>query len=94
MAEQPIIRLLELLAEKSKRDEKLYTIADVADATDIERRRLYQFRDKKVKAIKPEEIQALCDYFPCEVGELVYYVSPLEKGQEYVRIPEPVLALG
>lgn len=86
------IRLVELLAEKSKRDGELYTIADVENATGIERRRLYQFRDRKVKAIKPEEIQALCDYFPCEVGELVYYVSPLEEGQEYVRLPLAAVA--
>lgn len=91
---EPRIRLVELLAEKSKRDRTLYRISDVADATSIDRRRLYQWRDGEVSAIKPDEIKALCDYFPCEVGELIHYESPLEKGQEYVRIPQPVAAAG
>lgn len=87
MTQELKIRLVELLAEKSKRDGVLYNIADVEKATGIERRRLYQIRDQKVKSIKNEEVKVLCDYFPCEVGELLYYVSPLEKGQEYVVVP-------
>lgn len=87
MSDSVKIRLVELLAEKSKRDGILYTIADVEQATNIERRRLYQWRDGDVAAMKPDEIKALCDYFPCHVGELIYYVSPLEEGQEYLRLP-------
>lgn len=82
------IRLVELLAEKSKRDGKLYGISDVEAATGIDRRRLYSWRDGEVAAMKPDEIKALCDYFPCEVGELIHYVSPLEEGQEYLRVPQ------
>lgn len=87
------IRLVELLAEKQKRDGRLYNIADVEEKTGIDRRRLYKWRDRDVAAIKLSEIMALCDYFPCEVGELVHYESPLEEGQEYliVPVPEPVL---
>lgn len=81
------IRLVELLAEKSKRDGVLYTIADMSEQTGIDRRRLYKWRDGEVAAVKPEEIKVLCDYFPCEVGELIHYESPLEEGQEYVRLP-------
>lgn len=87
MSDTVKIRLVELLAEKSKRDGKLYDIADIERGTGIDRRRLYKWRDGEVAAIKPEEIKLLCDYFPCEVGELVHYVSPLEKGQEYLRVP-------
>lgn len=90
MAENVRIRLVELLAEKQKRDGKLYSIADIENATKIERRRLYQWRDGKVTAIKTEEIKLLCDYFPCEVDQLIYYISPLEKGQEYVRVPSGI----
>ena len=86
------IQLVELLAEKSKRDGVLYGIADVERATGIDRQRLYDLRDSVVKHIKPDEIKLLCDYFPCEVGELIYYVSPLELGQEYVQVPN-LLAL-
>ena len=81
------IRLVELLAEKSKRERRMLTIADVETATDIDRRRLYTFRDNNTPHIKPEEIIALCDYFPCEVSELIDYVSPLAEGQEYLRVP-------
>lgn len=83
----PRIRLVELLAEKSKRERQMLSIADVARDTGLDRRRLYSFRDNDAPHIRPEEIKALCDYFPCEVGELIYYVSPLEHGQEYVRLP-------
>ena len=82
------LRLVELLAEKSKREGTLLNISDVADVTGIDRRRLYKWRDGEVAAIKPDEIRALCDYFPCEVGELIDYKSPLEKGQEYLRLPQ------
>lgn len=82
------IRLVELLAEKSKRERQIITIADMARETGIERRRLYVLRDDEAASIRPDEIQALCDYFPCEVGELIYYVSPLEQGQEYVRLTD------
>lgn len=85
--QKPRIRLVELLAEKSKRDRQMMSIADVERETGIDRRRLYAFRDDEAPHIRPEEIKALCDYFPCEVGELIYYVSPLEQGQEYVRLP-------
>lgn len=81
------IRFVELLAEKSKREKEMLTIADVHKGTSIERRRLYAIRDGDVSHIKPDEIKALCDYFPCEVGELIHYVSPLDYGQEYVRVP-------
>ncbi|MCC6603130.1 MAG: helix-turn-helix transcriptional regulator [Anaerolineae bacterium] len=88
MTQELKIRLVELLAEKSRRDSVLYAIADVERETGIERRRLYDLRDGKVRTIKPEEITALCDYFPCEVGELLHYQSPLEQGQEYVTAPK------
>lgn len=88
----PRIRLVELLAEKSKRERQMLSIADVARETGIDRRRLYAFRDDEAPHIRPDEIKALCDYFPCEVGELIFYVSPLENGQEYVRLPQ--LAIG
>ena len=87
MAQKLKIRLVELLAEKSKRDTVLYAIADIERETGIERRRLYNIRDGKVGTIRPDEITALCDYFPCEVGELLHYESPLEEGQEYVSVP-------
>ena len=87
MAQELKIQLVELLAEKSKRDGTMYAIADIERVTGIERRRLYDIRDGKVRTIKPEEITALCDYFPCEVGELLHYESPLVQGQEYVSLP-------
>lgn len=92
MANEVRIRLVELLAEKSKRDRKLYNISDVAHATGIDRRRLYDIRDGKMKLIKPDEIKRLCDFFPCEVGELICYHSPLEPGQEYVSVPKLAFA--
>lgn len=88
MTQELKIRLVELLAEKSKRDGVLYAIADIERETGIERRRLYDIRDGKVRTVRPEEITALCDYFPCEVGELLHYESPLEEGQGYVRVPK------
>lgn len=93
MAQELKIRLVELLAEKSKRDGVLYAIADIERDTGIERRRLYDIRDGKVRTIRPEEITALCDYFPCEVGELLHYESPLEQGQEYVSLPKGSVVL-
>lgn len=93
MAQNVRIRLVELLAEKQKRDGKLYSIADIERDTKIERRRLYQWRDGEVTAIKTEEIKALCDFFPCEVDQLIYYISPLEKGQEYVRVPADLVGM-
>ena len=84
---KPKIRLVELLAEKSIRDGKLYTISDIESATGIERRRLYVLRDNSTNIIRPEEIQLLCDYFVCHVNDLIEYVSPLADGQEIARGP-------
>lgn len=85
MALKVKFQLVELLAEKSKREGYLFKIADVQQATGISRHRLYLWRDGNLPIIKPEEIQLLCDFFPCEVHELIHYESPLEEGQGYVR---------
>ena len=89
----PRIKIVELLAEKIKREGELLNIADIRRGTGIERRRLYDLRDNKASFIRMDEIEALCDYFPCEVGELVDYTSPLEYGQEYIRAPRLEMAL-
>jgi DNA-binding Xre family transcriptional regulator len=84
------VRFVQLLAEKQARDGKLYSIADVSNATGIERRRLYQWRDGDVKNIKEEELRILCDFFPCTAGELVCYIPPLANGQKLLTVPAGV----
>ena len=70
------IRLVELLAEKSKQDGQLYNIADVEEKTGIDRRRLYKWRDRKVAAIKLDEIRLLVEV----KGYFCSIISFLTKG--------------
>lgn len=86
VTKQVKVRFVELLAEKQARDGVLYSIEDISRATDIERRRLYQWRDGEVSYLKEEEIRKLCDFFLCTAGELICYVPPLENGQELLTL--------
>jgi len=74
-------RFLQLLAEKTARDNTMYTISDIERLSGVERRRLYAWRDNDVTAVKLDELKMLCDWFECEAGDLLYY-APLGQGQE------------
>ena len=54
------------------------TYADVSDATGISAATLSRWMTRKVERFDGETVQALCEYFQCEVGELIV----LEEGEE------------
>jgi DNA-binding Xre family transcriptional regulator len=67
------IRLLQLMAEKMSREGKTCRIGDVARTTNIDRRRLYEWRDGTITMIRSKEVAALCHYFSVGVAELLLY---------------------
>ena len=97
------VNFLRLLAAKSEQDNDIITVQSVADATGIDRRKLYSLRDmsqgkeplddRKLPLTLGESV-ILCDYLGCRYGELVEYVpdAPLAAGQQMSNVREPHLA--
>ncbi|MBT1449278.1 helix-turn-helix domain-containing protein [Glaciecola sp. XM2] len=65
----------QLLAEKEFNDGQVVTITDVAKATGINRMTLSKIANKRGYSTVTDNIDKLCAYFECEVGDLVEYVK-------------------
>lgn len=68
-------RLQELMAEKSFKEGKRVSIEDVSNATGIHRSTLSRIINVKGHKTTTDIIDTLCDYFDCEVGDLVVRVK-------------------
>lgn len=53
-------------------DRKIRTIKELSDATGITRKTLTRLYDDNGTAIEFETVIKLCDFFKCELGELLY----------------------
>lgn len=82
MAEDPKLqtRFRELLARKEQRENKRYSVAEIARQTDLTRAAIYPWLNGTVTGANFDTIEALCEFLECETGELLDY-SPLVEGQ-------------
>lgn len=65
-------RLLALMGEKQAKDEKAITPVIVAKEVGLSRQAIHKWIHNDVKSFTAETLDALCQYFDCEVGDLLY----------------------
>lgn len=63
-----------LLAEKKKKERRNISLQEVAEATGISRQALYKWENNRVNRFDVPVINALCQYFGIQPGELFEYV--------------------
>ena len=64
-----------LLAEKQKDERRNIPLAEVSEETGISRRALYAWENNTVSRFDVPVINALCQYFGVQPGELFEYVT-------------------
>jgi putative transcriptional regulator len=80
-------RLTELIAEKSFREGRRVELGEVADATGIHRSTLSRIVNIRGANVTAANMDRLCGYFRCSLGELAEYVP-----DESLRASEAVSA--
>ena len=68
-------RLNELIAEKGFRERRVVTIAEVAEGTGIHRATLSKLAHQPGANTVTDNIDKLCRYFGCTVGEVMTYID-------------------
>lgn len=67
-------KLKQLIADKEFREGRRITIAEVAKETGIHRMTLSKIANHRSYSTVTDNVDALCAYFDCDVGELMEYV--------------------
>ena len=68
-------RLSELIAEKQFAEGRRVTINEVADVTGINRMTLSRMMNRKGYSTVTDNLDKLCDFFGCQIGDVVVYVK-------------------
>lgn len=67
-------RLRELLAIKSRKDQRRVTYRDIQAATGISRNTLVKLANDKANLVGVSVMNRLCSFFECTPGELFVYM--------------------
>jgi DNA-binding Xre family transcriptional regulator len=68
-------RVQELLAEKQFKDGRRVTISELSDVTGINRGTLSKMLNQKGYSTVTSNIDQLCKFFNCKVGDVMEYVE-------------------
>lgn len=68
------IKFKELIAEKSFRDKKIITIAEIAAETGIHRATLSKIAHEHGCNTGTWNINKLCEYFECNIQDILVYI--------------------
>ena len=68
------IKLIQLLDEKGFKERRRITLSEVAEKTGIGRATLTRIANVPGNVTNTDTINALCEYFDCQPGELLMYV--------------------
>lgn len=71
-------RLKELLADKEFRERRVITLVEVANATGINRMTLSKIANHPGATTVSDNLDKLCKYFGCQVGDLAIYIPDVE----------------
>ena len=74
-------RLSELIADKQFKEGRRITLIEIAAATGINRMTLSRMLNLKGYSTVTDNLDRLCEYFACQVGDLAIYV-PNESNNE------------
>lgn len=75
-------RLKELLADREFRERRVITMTEVAEATGINRMTLSKIANKPGYSTVTDNLDKLCAYFNCGLGELGEYVPDARSVEE------------
>lgn len=64
-----------LMGQKSQRESRRVTLRTVSDETGISRHTIYKMADNTIKEYPKTAIVRLCDYFSCDLHELLTLVD-------------------
>ncbi len=67
-------RFAVLLAEKQVKERRNISLSEVAEVTGVSRQALYKWENNKVNRFDTPVINAICQYFGIQPGELFEYV--------------------
>jgi putative transcriptional regulator len=67
-----------LMGQKSQRDGRRVTLRTISDETGISRHTVYKIADNSIKEYPKMAIEKLCQYFGCELHELLTLVDSSE----------------
>ncbi len=68
-------RITELLADKQFKEGRRITLIEVAGATGINRMTLSRMINSKGYSTVTDNLDRLCEYFGCSVGDIAEYIS-------------------
>lgn len=70
-------RLKELIADKAFKENRRVTIEEVSQKTGIHRTTLSKIANTVGYSTTTEVLDALCNYFDCEIGELAEHIKDI-----------------
>ncbi|MGJ8670828.1 MAG: helix-turn-helix domain-containing protein [Oceanococcus sp.] len=68
-------RLKELMADKEFREGRVVTLAEIAKETGMHRATLSKIANERGYSTGSDNIDRLCTYFDCEVGDIMEYIK-------------------
>lgn len=72
-------KLKELIADKSFKEDRRITIAEIAEECEVNRMTLSKIANKKGCTTNTDNLDKLCQYFDCAIEDLVEYIG--DEGQ-------------
>lgn len=70
-----------LMGQKSQRDGRRITLRTVADETGLTKHTVYKIADNTIREYPKMAIEKLCNYFGCELHELLTLVDTPSENQ-------------
>jgi DNA-binding Xre family transcriptional regulator len=65
------LRLVDLWADKMKREKRVIPVTEIAHACGIKRQNAYKWLNNEIKCAPLKTIAALCLYFECTPNDLI-----------------------
>jgi DNA-binding Xre family transcriptional regulator len=68
----PVVSLLPtLIGQKQAEENRVLNVATIAAETDIPKQTIYNWLNGDIRRFDADIIEKLCDYFHCDVGDLL-----------------------
>lgn len=87
-------KVKELIAKKEFAEDRRITIAEIADTVGIHRMTLSKMINRRGYNTGTENLDRLCIYFKCEIGDLVEFVANKVVGTSSKAVGKAVQRVG
>lgn len=65
-------RIIALMGEKQRQEGRIISATVVAEEVGLSRTTIYNWINDDIRRFDEPTLKKLCDYFNCEVGDLIY----------------------